>query len=117
MTQHCVVDVLVDTFDNVLYIPVVQVSSYKNMDLNWNMNYDIPSNLPNVLRNMLGHLLDNYNVQGWNIFPNEREQICLTIRFDCESLHDGSTHVPNSPDSVFCVYRKVSARQQNRARF
>ena len=76
------------------------------------MNTDVLSVLPNVLRTMMRQLLHNYNIQGWNIFPNKREQICLTIRFD--SLEGGHVDSLPRPDSV--VYRKVSPRQQTRAK-
>ena len=76
------------------------------------MNTDVLSVLPTVLRNMMGQLLNNYNVQGWNIFPNKREQICLTIRFD--TGEGGHVDSVARPDSV--VYRKVSPRQQTRAK-
>ena len=76
------------------------------------MNTDVSSLLPTVLRNMMGQLLNNYNVQGWNIFPNKREQICLTIRFDTGA----GGHVDSVARSDSVVYRKVSPRQQTRAK-
>ena len=83
--------------------------------------------LPIVLRNMLGQLTQNNTLVGWNIYEDRHQKICLNIRFDI----DLCGHVAGSVDTVSdyatqnniprtntqtCKYRKVSDKQQVRAR-
>ena len=88
------------------------------MDILGNKDTGTLLELPITLRTMLGQLIDNNNLVGWNVFADRHNKICCNIRFDIgQSEHGGgSSAVDLGQTSLPCVYRKVSPRQQVRAR-
>ena len=65
-------------------------------------------NLPNTLKIVLQQLLTNNTVKSWNVFEDRKGDICCNIKLDIYE----TDQTPKR--DMFCAYRKISPKQQDR---